>query len=275
MFSRIRRHVNGSTVVASIALVFAMTGGAYAASRYVITSTKQISPKVLKSLQGRAGTAGRSGANGANGAPGEKGPQGPAGVNGAAGESVSSATLKNGEGGCAAGGSKFTVGGKEASACNGTNGKNGVNGTTGFTETLPPDKTETGTWAAAATGSRFALASISFPIPLAKPLGGSACQDEEPACPVHYVNEGEKIAGACEGSVGAPTAEPGDLCVYEEQGTGLVQGEIRIIPASEGFESLPAEHTGAGTSGALLVAVTEEGITIAHGTWAVTAPEEG
>jgi hypothetical protein len=37
--------------VAALALVFAMSGGAYAASRYVITSTKQISLEVLESLK--------------------------------------------------------------------------------------------------------------------------------------------------------------------------------------------------------------------------------
>jgi hypothetical protein len=37
-------------VSVSLALVFAMTGGAYAARKIIITSTKQISPKVLKKL---------------------------------------------------------------------------------------------------------------------------------------------------------------------------------------------------------------------------------
>jgi hypothetical protein len=36
----------------TLALVFAMSGGAYAARRFVITSTKQIKPSVLKSLSG-------------------------------------------------------------------------------------------------------------------------------------------------------------------------------------------------------------------------------
>ena len=52
-----------SGVIATIALVFAMSGGAYAAKKYLITSTKQISPSVLKSLKGAAGK------NGAIGAP--------------------------------------------------------------------------------------------------------------------------------------------------------------------------------------------------------------
>ena len=38
-----------SAVIATIALVFAMSGGAYAAKKYLISSTKQISPSVLKS----------------------------------------------------------------------------------------------------------------------------------------------------------------------------------------------------------------------------------
>jgi hypothetical protein len=42
MFERVGKHLNPAMVIAMLALVFAMTGGAYAAGRYVITSTGQI-----------------------------------------------------------------------------------------------------------------------------------------------------------------------------------------------------------------------------------------
>src|ERR1700684_522797 len=96
MFSSLRRRmrVSPTTVIASLALVFAMTGGAYAAKKYLITSTKQISPSVLKSLQGKAGPAG------ANGPAGPAGPQGPAGGTGGKGENgKEGAAGKNGENG--------------------------------------------------------------------------------------------------------------------------------------------------------------------------------
>ncbi len=66
-----------------------MAGGAVAATHYLITSTKQISPKVLKELKGAAGTPGapgRGGANGLNGAAGEKGERGEPGQRGERGE---------------------------------------------------------------------------------------------------------------------------------------------------------------------------------------------
>ena len=47
MFSRIRKRLTYANVAMTMALVFAMTGGAYAAKKYVITSTKQIKPSVL------------------------------------------------------------------------------------------------------------------------------------------------------------------------------------------------------------------------------------
>ncbi|MGH2879601.1 MAG: hypothetical protein ACRDK4_08360, partial [Solirubrobacteraceae bacterium] len=57
----------------TLALVFAMTGGAYAAKKYLITNTKQISPKVLKQLKGAKGPAGPAGPEGKAGAPGSPG----------------------------------------------------------------------------------------------------------------------------------------------------------------------------------------------------------
>ena len=57
----IRKRVTYANVAMTLALVFAMSGGAYA-SKYLITSTKQISPKVLKTLKGAAGKTGPAGA---------------------------------------------------------------------------------------------------------------------------------------------------------------------------------------------------------------------
>jgi hypothetical protein len=85
-----------ANVVATLALLFAMSSGAVAASHYLISSSKQISPKVLKELKrtgpqgatgptgspGAAGTPGAAGAPGTNGSPGAKGEPGERGVEG-------------------------------------------------------------------------------------------------------------------------------------------------------------------------------------------------
>ena len=84
-----RRHLTYANVVATVALVFAMTGGALAAKHYLINSTSQINPKVLKKLRGktgktgpagRAGAVGATGATGATGLSGSPGPVGPSNV---------------------------------------------------------------------------------------------------------------------------------------------------------------------------------------------------
>jgi hypothetical protein len=56
-----------------------MGGSAVAAKHYLISSTKQISPKVLNKLKGNAGRPGAAGAIGATGSPGLTGPRGPTG----------------------------------------------------------------------------------------------------------------------------------------------------------------------------------------------------
>jgi hypothetical protein len=81
----LRRHLSYANVTATLALVFAMSGGALAAKHYLINSTKQINPKVLKQLKGNTGKAG---------------PAGPQGVGGASGSPGSNATIN----GVAAGG---------------------------------------------------------------------------------------------------------------------------------------------------------------------------
>lgn len=89
-----RKHLSPTMVVALIALFFALTGGTFAAQRYIITSIKQIKPSVLTQLRGKTGPkgaagpagpigpAGPQGAAAAPGAPGAQGPQGAQGVPG-------------------------------------------------------------------------------------------------------------------------------------------------------------------------------------------------
>ncbi len=60
-------------LVAWLALFVALGGTSLAASHYVINSTKQVNPKVLKKLEGRAGPKGATGARGATGATGPPG----------------------------------------------------------------------------------------------------------------------------------------------------------------------------------------------------------
>src|SRR6476646_10054880 len=88
----IRRHLSYANVVATLALVFAMSGSALAAKHYLINSTNQINPKVLKKLKGKtgsrgptgtigpAGVQGLAGTPGKDGAQGKEGPRGPSEV---------------------------------------------------------------------------------------------------------------------------------------------------------------------------------------------------
>jgi|SRR5664280_204402 hypothetical protein len=81
----IRRHLNYANVVATLALLFAMSGGALAAKHYLVNSTKQINPKVLRKLKGKPGSTGKTGATGAQGALGVSGSSGSPGTPGTPG----------------------------------------------------------------------------------------------------------------------------------------------------------------------------------------------
>jgi hypothetical protein len=253
MFSAIRRriHLSPATVIAGLALVFAMTGGAYAAKKYLITSTKQISPSVLKSLRGKAGPAG------ANGAPGAQGAQGPAGPAGAAG-------AKGDAGAPGAKGQDGAPGAKGATGSQGATGATGAKGTTGFTETLPSEKTETGTWGARTAGAQTVFIPISFAIPV----------DPAPTL-VYVLPEESKSAEGCPGIApnGLPTAAPGKLCVY----AGFASPELVPSPAGgltieeeEQGSGIKASPPGTGPAGTVL-SFACAGICGMNGAWAVTA----
>jgi Collagen triple helix repeat (20 copies) len=256
MFSAIRKrlHLTPSTLIASLALMFAMSGGAYAASKYVITSTKQIKPSVLKSLQGKAGAKGAQGAAGAAGIGGAAGPQGGVGATGAKGE----------------------TGTAGAAGVPGEKGATGAKGATGSPWTtggvLPSKATETGAYViSSATGAptrfeEYVAGSISFPIPLAKELGEEktifvASQGGFPGAPP---TECQNTEHPGEASPSNPEAAPGFLCVYE--------ATVFNMKASETIIFNPAiAASGAAVSGATLLQPATGAEAQTEGTWAVTA----
>jgi Collagen triple helix repeat (20 copies) len=247
MLSKIRGRVTARIALLA-AIVLAVSGAsAYGASRYVITSSKQIKPSVLKELKkpgpaGQNGTNGTSGATGAQGLPGAQGPAGAAGEKGSAGE-------------------KGAPGEKGPKGEKGENGEEGSPWTAGGA--LPLEATETGTWEYGSAKEGPLYAPISFSIPLEKALAAGS---------VHYVEFG-KTTTECPGTVENPKALPGNLCAYqgrEHEGTPsfTVPG---IFKPGEEFLS---PNKGAGKTGAMLVFGEAEGGEAAHGagTWAVTAP---
>jgi hypothetical protein len=80
-----RRRINFANVLATLALLFSMSGGAFAASHYLLSSTKQISPKLLKKLRGKTGKTGKTGKQGPTGNTGAEGTPGKTGATGATG----------------------------------------------------------------------------------------------------------------------------------------------------------------------------------------------
>jgi hypothetical protein len=279
MFSTLRTRFGIPGVISVMALVFAMFGGAYAAS------SSSNGGKATASAKGKQGPRGKTGKTGPPGLAGPVGPMGPAGPKGDAGSAGSngsngvSATTESFTGSahppCTAGGVVVKSASPEAVVCN---GKNGTNGTTGFTETLPEGKTETGVWGAASgtPNGRWSY-PISFPIPLSSApevIRVEPNEESKPGCP-----------GRGGGSFGSgykptiPQAEPGKLCIY------IDAVENAIVPATT--PSTPVYEEGAWAyefnavspaGGFIQVRCnTPEGegeLCTAAGSWAVTAPEE-
>ncbi|HWY17232.1 MAG TPA: hypothetical protein VNY27_00830 [Solirubrobacteraceae bacterium] len=266
MLTGIRRHLTYTNIIVTLALVFAMSGGAYAAGHYLITSTKQISPKVLKALKGangKAGAAGLAGPAGAQGTQGAPGPQGAAGAkgengaNGSAGTNGESVTVAKAGSECKEGGSKFTVGGKSEHVCNGEKGVIHPG------ETLPKGSSEMGVWAEPhalqyATGKPQLLSvPISFTIPLPA---------EIPESNVHFIKPKEAAPAGCKGDVEKPEAESGNLCVFASVQEGVTD------PSFADPETASASGS-AGPRGTLLqflIGESGEGVLFCRGTWVVT-----
>jgi len=274
MLGSIRRHTTYANATATLALLFAMSGGAFAVTtkgngggashaRGAAVARKSRSSKA-KTLRGPRGPKGETGPAGATGAAGPAGPEGKAGAPGSQGPL-----------------------GPQGPA--GKEGKAGTNGQTGFTEVLPPGKTETGSWSLGGGENQFIVSSVSFPIPLKEELDFTK---------VHFIGSNgkevelvretplelkEETSSACHGNYKEPQADPGNLCIYgrEERGLNL----ISLTPSGTAFRPyiFPSGGTphalggseGAGVSGAVLFGKTESSspLNVAWGSWAVTAEE--
>ncbi len=280
MFSKVRKHVNASTVLAVAALVFAMSGGAYAISgqsnkpatksAVIATAKKSKAKSKSKSTRGPAGPRGPQGPAGLTGPAGPAGPTGPtgptgatggtgpAGNNGSDGVSVTSSIEPKGAH-CAEGGTKLVAANATTYACNGKEGSPWTDG-----GTLPVGSTETGTWGQDINNAETQI-PISFPIPLAAPIEGSKAHVIGVFEGEGEIKESKTIEkGECKGTYMKPGAATGQLCVFI--GQSAVTEKIEIANLNN---RPPA--AGAGTTGAVLEmeGLKAEG-QLALGTWAVT-----
>jgi hypothetical protein len=82
-----------ANVAATMALVLSMSGGALAAGHYLVNSTKQINPKVLKALTGAKGATGATGTTGKEGTTGPAGTEGKQGSQGESGSALAYAHI--------------------------------------------------------------------------------------------------------------------------------------------------------------------------------------
>ncbi len=260
MLSPLRNRFGIPGVISVIALVFAMMGGAYAASSNS-GGKATASAKAKKGPRGPKGPAGPSGPTGpagpagpaAKGDTGAKGDKGDPGTPGKDGKNILAGSFTGdaepeGEPCNEAGGSEFEVegSGNAEYVCNGAGGGGG-----GFPAVLPPGATETGAWASMVEGEEFTAAS--FAIPLEEAPAETAIVPVAGPVPANC-DDGEGEAPSAEN----PEADPGVFCVFVGATFG---GQVEGI-------NTPQNGSGSGRTGAVIYSVDA-----VMGTWAVTAEE--
>lgn len=304
--TKLRKKINTGgpgLIVAVIALIVALSGGAFAASHQGdATASKSKSkrgPKGPRGPKGEAGAPGAKGDIGAQGPAGAKGDKGDKGEQGLPGTSVTASNEPPGSAHCGGlGGSKFVTGSTETFACNGAEGLEGPAGPEGVCSTsackLPPNVTETGAWVLDARTHEFTVevegvkssvtvgdtGGVRLPLSFAIPLAAGV-----PASNVHFQTEATFAAEGCTGTAVVPEAPAGHLCVYINSGDfeEVIPGELSIPNITfEGIERLGATGSGgANKAGATLkfsaptgTGTVENGVKIrsafAKGSFAVT-----
>jgi hypothetical protein len=278
MMSRVRRHFSWANIAMTVALVFAMSGGALAAKHYVLNSIQQVNPKVLKQLQGKQGAGGATGAQGSPGAAGAKGDQGPKGDQGEKGEigekgekgekgsnglSVTNAALSKGNANCKEGGAELKVGaGSPTYACTGEKGEKGEKGEPWTVGGLPKGASEVGEWNVSQFinkgleegGEETAGTAISFNVPLKAAVAAGQ---------VHFIQPGGIVPTGCSGTVEKPEAAEGNLCIF----ASILSKFVEFFPPAGSI----AGGEGADQYGAQLIFLAEKGGEFhGAGTWVVT-----
>lgn len=279
MFSPLRNRFGIPGVISVIALVFAMLGGAYAASnsggsgKATASAKAKRGPRGPKGATGPAGPAGAAGAQGPAGSAGEKGADGAKGATGATGANGQSVTTTAigpfGECGEQEG-VKLTSASGNSKVCDGAEGPQGAAGspwTAGGT--LPAGSTETGDWVLADQSPVVGLPGfesnytvISFPVPLASGLEGED---------TFYVGQSETVPAQCDNPAHAgapsafnPEADPGELCVFTYENVFAIDNPNVVVISADGFVT-----EGTSVSGAFLSkSKTTSGFLA--GSWAVT-----
>jgi|SRR4051794_17768553 len=221
-------------IVACIALVFAMLGGAYAATSP--RGKTKSHPKGLTKAQvlalikahpspaGEKGDQGQKGEPGAKGDPGERGQQGKPGLNGEDGE----------------------------------DGEDGACSVADPVCELPPGATSTGDWSFVSKGVGSYL-QINFPLRDPGVPEYEILIDKED--PVHI-----KPTAHCKGDLDHPEADPGWLCIYVE-----TSGNVSNLDSPNYVVNSTAdEHSGWIGE---FIPTNPSAEMYAVGSWAVTAPE--
>ncbi len=262
MFERIHNKLGTpGLVVACIALVLALTTGAYAAGGGLTGKQKKEVKKIAKQYAGKPGAAG------ATGPAGPAGPQGPEGEPGAQGD-------------------RGTDGKQGPKGEKGEPGEAGACSTANPTCDLPPGATLTGNWGfvapARATGSSGdVVATVSIDYSLRIPQFDGNPPQFTWVGRTEWLDTGETYDTVnCPGDVAHPEAAPGFLCMYAER----VENQDKVnnhlhqpcyVPGFGGPANNPPE-THDFSSGSILVfcAFDPAKVTMGEGTWAVTAPLE-
>lgn len=264
MFSSLRNHFGIPGVIAVIALVFAMIGGAYAATggNPLAKSSKQkksnagLTAKQKKEVKeiakGAPGPQGPAGSNGSAGSAGGQGPIGPQGVQGVPGTPGAKGDAGN----------PWAVGG-----------------------TLPEKATLIGTYSADSEETTFgalgagslnkeetALSSASFSLA----VESSPTFHFVPGSSANANGYGTDEANGCPGvdAEGVPQAESGTFCVYGYAGK-IFGGSISTDSATVASKNPSLEDSETVSPGGTILKMTcptgaLNGICYARGLWAVT-----